>query len=251
MNQLSQIARKFNRFELKYLISLQQAERVKSVLRAYMASDEHGSGSGRYALANLYYDSPDFRCYWEKMDGIRLRRKLRLRRYDNDQPLAAETPIFVEIKQRLDRVTQKRRVLLPYASALQLCDQREMPDHAPDEQAVMEEIYAFIWNYNLRPARLIRYERQALIGTQYDPGLRVTFDTNLIYQITPLALHEEPAGLPLIPADQVVMEIKVNERIPHWLTELVGAHHLKMVRFSKYCHSVHQPAGFLTNVVRP
>jgi hypothetical protein len=34
------------------------------------------------------------------------------------------------------------------------------------------------------------------------------------------------------------MEIKVNERIPHWLTEMIAAHDLQMVRVSKYCRSI-------------
>ncbi len=103
MSQLSHTIRKFNRFEWKYLIP-----------------DEHGGDGGGYELASLYYDSPDFRCYWEKMDGIKIRRKLRLGCYETGVPLTQETPIFVEIKQRVNRVTQKRRVILPYETALRL-----------------------------------------------------------------------------------------------------------------------------------
>ncbi len=82
MSNLSHTIRRFNRFELKYLISLREAERFKTALRAYLLDDEHGNG--RYALTSLYYDSPDFRCYWEKVDGIKFRRKLRIRRYETD-----------------------------------------------------------------------------------------------------------------------------------------------------------------------
>ena len=42
----------------------------------------------------------------------------------------------------------------------------------------------------------------------------------------------------MFPPDQVVMEIKVNERIPYWLTELVAVHNLTLVRVSKYCRSI-------------
>jgi len=66
MNNLSHTIRKFNRFELKYLLTLKQAEQFKSALRAYLVPDEHGQDNGRYALTSLYYDSPDLRCYWEK-----------------------------------------------------------------------------------------------------------------------------------------------------------------------------------------
>jgi len=51
--KLNHTIRKFNRFELKYIITLGQAEKFKSALLAYMRPDEHGNDSGRYALASL------------------------------------------------------------------------------------------------------------------------------------------------------------------------------------------------------
>jgi SPX domain protein involved in polyphosphate accumulation len=238
MNNLSHTMRKFNRFEMKYIITLQQAERFKSALSAYLVPDEHGNDNGRYTLANLYYDSPDFRCYQEKMDGIRFRCKLRIRCYETDEVFTEETPVFVEIKQRVDRVTQKRRAILPYSQALCLCNDRQIPEYAPEDKAIIEEIYVFLWQYNLRPASLVRYTRQAFVGTEFDIGLRVTFDTSLSFQSHPLHLHEQSSALPMLPAHLVVMEIKVNERIPTWLTEMIAGHNLQMVRVSKYCRSI-------------
>lgn len=238
MRTLSHTIRKFNRFELKYLLTLQQAERFKAGLRRYLVPDEHGHTNGRYALASLYYDSPHLRCYWEKENGIRFRRKLRLRRYETGGVLTEETPIFLEIKQRVDRVTQKRRAVLPYGDALRLCNDRQMPDCAPEDKPVLEEIYAFLWQYNLRPMSIVRYDRQAFMGTAYDAGLRVTFDTGLSFQTHPLHLHERPFALPLLAPSLTVMEIKVNERIPSWLTNMIAAHNLQLIRVSKYCRSI-------------
>jgi hypothetical protein len=53
-----------------------------------------------------------------------------------------------------------------------------------------------------------------------------------------MQLEDIQDGLALFPPDWCVLEIKVNERIPYWLTELVAAHNLNMVRVSKYCRSV-------------
>jgi SPX domain protein involved in polyphosphate accumulation len=238
MSSLNQDIRKFNRFELKYLINLKQKELIWHALGAYLVSDEHGSSKGGYYLTSLYYDSPDYRCYWEKVDGIRFRRKLRIRRYEDGSPLTNATLVFVEVKQRIDRVTQKRRVLLPYSQACKLCNNRQIPKHDPCDKDIVEEIYAFTWEYNLEPTSIVRYQRQALVGTDYDVGLRVTFDTNLTYQLNPPELQDNHVGLQLLPPNCVVMEIKVNERIPYWLTELVAAFNLNMVRMSKYCHSI-------------
>jgi len=238
MNGVGSIIRRFNRFELKYLLPLDTARGFQRELCAYLQPDDHMNGTGHYAISSLYYDSPDYRFYWEKVNGIKFRRKLRIRCYETRAPLLLDTPVFVEIKQRLDRVTQKRRVVLPYQDALLLCDQRTVPQHRPQDRAVVEEIHTMLWQYNLRPASMIRYLREAYVGTDYDVGLRVTFDTNLTYRAQDLCLDSKHAGAAMLPLDRVVMEIKVNERIPYWLTELVAEFNLRMIRVSKYCLSL-------------
>ena len=239
MDTLSQRIRQFNRFELKYLISIKQAEAVKASVRKYMSPDTYGNQDGRYAIANLYYDSPDFRCYREKEAGIRFRRKLRIRHYETGEVLTGETPVYLEIKQRIDRVTQKRRAVLSYQDALRLCNDRNLPPEADaSDQALLEEIFVMIWRYRLIPAVIVRYNRQAFIGSIYDAGMRVTFDTDLTFQVHPLHLHQRRASLPIMPPNQVILEIKVNDLMPHWLTELIALHNLKLFRISKYCSSV-------------
>ena len=230
--------RRFNRFELKYLLSLQQAEHFRADLQLYTVPDEHGQNKGRYILSSLYYDSPDLHCYRENEQGLKSRRKLRIRRYETGEVFTDESPVFLEIKQRYDRITRKGRAVLPYHAALRLCNDGQIPDHEPGDRALIEEVYAFLWQYRLRPASIVRYDRQAFAGTDYDPGLRVTFDTSLSFQAHQLHLHEQPSDLPLLPANLVVMEIKVNDRIPHWLANLIAAHNLQRVGMSKYCHSI-------------
>jgi hypothetical protein len=248
MPNLSHTIRKFNRFELKYIVSIQAAERFKQDLANFLAPDEHGDSLGAYGISSLYYDGPDYRFFWEKIDGIKFRRKLRIRHYENSATLTEGTPVFVEIKQRLKRVTQKRRLQLPYGDALRLCSQRQAPEpdafnHDPVAAAVIEEVLAMSWQYDLRPASIVSYTRQALIGGHYDVGLRVTIDKDLTYLPagegpSTLQLNDESAGLPLFSADIVIIEIKVNERIPYWLTELVAMHNLNLMRVSKYCRSI-------------
>jgi hypothetical protein len=243
MNNNGSTVHRFNRFELKYLLSLQQAERFKAALQAYVVPDEYGYNDGRYTLSSLYYDSPDLRCYRENEQGLKFRRKLRIRRYERGEVFTDESPVFLEIKQRYDRVTQKRRTILPYREALRLCNDRQIPDHGPGDRALIEEVYGFLWQYNLRPMSIVRYDRQAFTGTEYDVGLRVTFDTSLSFQACQLRLHEQPSGLPILPASSVVMEIKVNERIPYWLTDMIAAHNLQRVGISKYCRSIEAADG--------
>ena len=238
MDNLSQNLREFNRFELKYLISLRQAEGIKASLRKYMIPDVYGNSEGKYKIENLYYDSPDFRCFWEKENGVKFRRKLRIRHYETGDVMTEEAPVFLEIKQRIDRVTQKRRVALAYIDALALCNDRNIPEFNQKDQSIIAEIFDMLWRYQLVPAIVLRYNRQAFIGSIYDAGMRVTFDTDLTFQVYPLHLHEHRSSLPFLSDERVIMEVKVNEQIPHWLTELIAAHNLSLFRISKYCSSI-------------
>ncbi|MDY6877458.1 MAG: polyphosphate polymerase domain-containing protein [Chloroflexota bacterium] len=235
---MSNAIRKFNRFELKYLLSWEDAERLKQDLEQYLQPDTYGDSRGAYALSSLYYDTADYCFYWEKVEGIKFRRKLRIRHYEGRAALTPETQVFVEVKQRLNRVTQKRRVLLPYRDALELCNHRTIPQHAPRDRAVIAEIHAMTWQYNLRPTCITSYMRQAFVGSDYDIGLRVTFDTNIRYRAKDLQLHSKKIGSFMLSPQRVIMEIKVNERVPYWITELVAEHNFALIRISKYCTSL-------------
>ncbi|MHC1781251.1 MAG: polyphosphate polymerase domain-containing protein [Anaerolineaceae bacterium] len=238
MQNLNHTIRTFNRFELKYIIQMREAQEFRQALMSYLTPDEHGDKNGTYSVASLYFDSPGLRYYWEKINGIRFRRKLRIRTYQTEMPLTLKSPVFVEVKQRLNRVTQKRRVTLPYWEALKLCIQRKAPDYTPGSQAVMAEVMSMSLVSDLQPTSVVTYSRQALVGSELDIGLRVTFDKDLRFRTENLELADRHPGQFLFSPELVIMEIKVNERVPYWLTELVAQHNLNLIRVSKYCRSI-------------
>lgn len=103
--------RTFNRFELKYVVRVRELARLREEIAAYMVRDPHAGADGRYTLTSLYYDTRARDCFWAKLDGLRFRRKLRIRHYEQREVVTDDTIVYVEIKQRVDRVTQKRRAL--------------------------------------------------------------------------------------------------------------------------------------------
>ena len=161
--------RKFNRFELKYLISYDTAQRLQEDLKKYVLPDAYAkTPNGLYTLSSLYYDTNDYRFYWEKVDGIKYRRKLRIRQYETNVPLTDDSLVYVEIKQRVDRVTQKRRVPMKYKDALNLCNNLIIPEHEKVDEATLFEIYELLKTNNLKPSCITSYMRNAYFGTDYD-----------------------------------------------------------------------------------
>lgn len=232
------LIKSFNRFELKYALPIQVVPRIKEEILKYALPDPFGDGEGRYLLTSLYYDSPAYTFFWEKIDGIKYRRKLRMRWYETEPCLRNDSTVFLEIKQRVDRVTQKKRLPLRYEEALSFCSEGIIPEHEEEDKATVDEIYSLLKLYGLKPKVITTYERQAFVGTDYDLGLRITFDSHVTYRTRNLDLDGGSYDGFIVPPDLVIMEIKTNERVPFWITELVSEKELKLIRVSKYCQGL-------------
>ena len=191
-----------------------------------------------YGVWSLYYDTPQLRFYWEKIEGIRFRRKLRIRHYGSRVNVDDDAPVYVEIKQRVNRVTQKRRVRLPYRDARLLCDGRTPVDHEPANAAFLSEVLGLVCGLDLRPITITGYQREAFVGRDAEVGLRVTIDQRVRGRDRDLDLAADAVNRLIVPAARAVLEVKANERVPYWLTELTARHNLAVVRLSKYCQSV-------------
>ena len=70
----------FNRYELKYLVPTDQVDDIRSELNDRMKRDDYAGPSG-YGVWSVYYDTEKLRFYYEKIEGLKFRRKLRIRRY--------------------------------------------------------------------------------------------------------------------------------------------------------------------------
>ncbi|CAM5346862.1 VTC domain-containing protein OS=Streptomyces gougerotii OX=53448 GN=GCM10010227_10310 PE=4 SV=1 [Streptomyces diastaticus subsp. diastaticus] len=228
----------FNRFELKYLVPVERAAGIRDELAERMDRDAHCPAGG-YGVWSLYYDTPQLRFYWEKIEGLKFRRKLRIRHYGDLDGVTDASPVCVEIKQRVNRVTQKRRITLPYGVARQLCDGRELVPHSTRERAFVEEVLELIVRLNLRPAAITGYQREALVGRDADTGLRVTLDRRVRGRDRDFHFGTRtPENRFTVPPHLAVMEIKVNERTPYWITDLAARRDLTLVRVSKYVQSI-------------
>lgn len=230
----------FNRFEIKYLVPQDQADELRAELRRHMDDDAY-SGDGGYPITSVYYDTQHLKFYWEKIEGLKFRRKLRVRHYGTADGLTPESNVFVEIKQRVNRVTQKRRLSLPYRDALRLCSPEgyEPADKVSTrERAFLDEVSTLVGGLDLRPTVTTGYHREAWVGREADLGLRVTLDHRLRGRDRDFHLASESVNRLTLPPRLSVLELKANERVPAWVTDVTARMSLNVVRISKYCQSV-------------
>ena len=69
------------REERKYFITLMDLMKLSGMLEQVMLQDSH-NGAWGYRIRSLYFDTPYEKDYTDKIEGLELRRKIRLRNYD-------------------------------------------------------------------------------------------------------------------------------------------------------------------------
>ncbi|MGO3325667.1 polyphosphate polymerase domain-containing protein [Gordonia sp. (in: high G+C Gram-positive bacteria)] len=227
----------FNRYEIKYFIDERDVPALREALATQMDTDPH-SPTGGYPVTSLYYDTQSLRFYWEKIEGLKFRRKLRMRLYGAPSECTADTPVQVEIKQRVNRVTQKRRIALPYGDACRWLHDGEGLDWTPQQRAFSEEVTMLVGDLDLRPIVTTGYLREAFIGRGADVGLRVTIDHKVHGRDRDLAFASGGENRFIIPPHLAIVELKANERVPYWATDLTARLNMSVIRVSKYCQSV-------------
>src|SRR5579863_10064439 len=95
------------RFELKYLIDETVVSRIRDFLSSRLELDDYcfGRPDYSYPVHTLYLDSDNLETAQASVNGTRNRFKLRLRYYDD----RAHTPVFFEIKRRVNNCILKQR----------------------------------------------------------------------------------------------------------------------------------------------
>ena len=217
------------RYELKYILSRTQTEFLKEQLNGHMVLDQYG----RTSIASLYYDTPDYRLIRTSVEKPPFKEKIRLRSYG----LATkDSPVFLELKRKAYGIVYKRRVqsTIPlvekfFAGSGDVC--------APGQ--INREITYFRDYYSvLVPACLIIYDREAY----FEPGgdLRITIDFNPRYRSERLDLTVSMDGVPLLPEGSAILEIKVQQAEPLWLTSILDRGEIRKTSFSKYGEAYRQ-----------
>ena len=214
----------FKRYELKYMLTLEQKEKILEAMSPYMQLDKYG----RTTIRNIYFDTDSYRLIRRSIEKPAYKEKIRIRSYSQ---ATANSTVFVELKKKYEKVVYKRRLPLCEADAMSwVC--RENP--CPVNTQISREIDYFIDFYGkLNPTVFLSYEREAY----YDKGggdFRVTFDDNILCRETDVNLCSTAYGTPILPERKVLMELKCSGGIPLWMVEVLSRERIYKTSFSKY-----------------
>jgi len=214
----------FRRYELKYMLTRSQKEKILQGMSPYMEPDQYG----RTTIRNIYFDTDSYRLIRRSIEKPAYKEKLRIRSYHRANP---NSTVFVELKKKYNHVVYKRRLPLTEEEAMRwICGEQ----HCQKATQISAEIDYFLEYYApLQPTVFLSYEREAYYSKAGD-DFRVTFDDNILCRKEDISLTAEVYGTPILPEDCVLMELKCSGGIPLWMTKLLSEERLYKTSFSKY-----------------
>ncbi len=214
------------REEKKFLLSVDEFIALSHKVGQVMISDPH-NGTHGYIIRSLYFDTAYDGDYFEKLDGVELRRKIRLRCYDPNSDFA-----MLEMKQKQGPNQMKRSLRVSRADAIELTKGNYSPLLKYSEPFAAE-CYGLMHCRCYRPKTIVEYNRKAFIAKENK--IRITFDNNIVSTESSFDLFDPHLNMnPVLDKYDVVLEVKFNGFLLGYIRQLVNPANRSELSVSKY-----------------
>lgn len=225
------IAAEVSRVERKFVLKRGVAESLYGKLRKILPGDEF-QGYKPYLVRSLYFDSYFDDDYFDKLDGIRDRKKIRIRIYSPEDQNAK-----LELKQKQGENQHKVSLSISREQAIRMAggDYRFLceEDFGAGQDLAME-LYYIMTKELYRPRCIINYQRRAFAVPVN--SIRITFDSHIETSEGNFDLFSPLPSL-CYPADtetQLVLEVKYNHFLLSYVKDALQLQDMTEGSFSKY-----------------
>ncbi len=216
------------RNEKKYLVPYRNAVAIRGKLDEILARDEHSETAG-YMVRSLYFDSINNIDYKTKLAGVQRRKKIRIRSYS---PAAEKCKLEMKEKDGDQQHKVSLWIAREDAQELSKLNYSALTKYFDESQdAVL--IYTTMVMGGYRPVVLVEYDRSAYIYPVYNT--RITVDMNLRSSESNLDLFCDRPVYTVLMKEDVILEVKYNQRLVRFLSDILRQYHLTQCSVSKYC----------------
>lgn len=216
-----------SRVENKYLITAKERYLLQNYFSNVLHQDPHNGIDG-YLVRSLYFDTLFDDDYYEKMDGLEERHKLRLRIYDPD-----DQKVKLELKQKCGIYQQKQSLLLEKDVAENLIqgdlsplERMDMPLAQQLRNMMVLKVY--------RPKCIVEYRRLAYVHP--NNNIRITFDSQLRGSTSEYGFFsKELRCTPIQSPGNCIMEVKYDNFMLSYIKDVISKCTAAQSSASKYC----------------
>jgi len=211
------------RHEYKYLISYEEMLSLRSKLNELLPIDRDYDG---YMIRSLYFDSVNDDDYYDKLDGVINRKKIRIRIYDSSGDL-----VKLEIKSKYDIHQLKESLIISKEDALKLINEDYEVLLSYDNE-VARKIYVMLKEGLYKPKTIIEYNR---IAYKTSTTTRITFDYNIKNSTDFDKFFSDDINYyDLTNNKEVVLEVKFDRFLEPYISNVLANYQSKAQSVSKY-----------------
>ena len=211
------------RHEYKYSISYEEMLRLRAKLNDLLTIDRNSNG---YLVRSLYFDSINDIDYYEKLDGLIQRKKIRLRIYEPNA-----NKVKLELKSKYDYHQQKESLIITKKEAEELIKENYsiLLNH---KEEIASKLYTILTTNCYKPKVVIEYQRIAYTTRN---GTRITFDFDIKRSNQIETFFDENINyLDLTNPQNIVLEIKFDRFLEPYISNILGNYISNKESISKY-----------------
>ena len=213
------------RHEVKHEISNLDKLILRQRLSTVMTPDSHAK-NGHYEIRSLYFDNPDDKALREKLDGVSIREKYRIRLYNNDPDI-----LHLERKFKCGGLGNKESTPLTPNQAQSIAngDIRWMAASADE---IVRRFYTRICSDRLAAKVIVDYTREPFV---FGPGnVRVTLDYNIRTALRCTDFLNPHCTTIPVPDSPCILEVKWDNFLPDVIRDIVQLGDRHSTAYYKY-----------------
>ena len=213
------------RHEWKHAITYADLLAIRQRMSVIATPDPH-TIDGKYLIRSLYFDNLDDKALREKVDGVNMREKFRIRYYNFDTRI-----IHLEKKSKLNGLGTKYSAPLTPEEAQKIVD-GDIDWMIDSPHSLIQELYCKMRYQGMKPMTIVDYTREPFV---YGPGnVRVTLDYDIRTGMNRTDfLNPECVTIPAGDAP-IILEVKWDAYLPEIIRDAVQIPGTRVQAFSKY-----------------
>ena len=226
----------FSRYEFKYILTENLSKRLENEVKNFMKYDSfiHRELENRYFVRSLYFDNKFFSNFYEKVDGMKIRKKYRLRTYG--ETFDSKVPIFLEVKGRYQERSYKNRTIINHKDLDLFLDHSSyfiLLKKYPNNKIVRDFVFDSL-KKKLIPSVLVDYKRRPYIN-KFGLYFRLTFDSNITCGNTKSLFPNPSSSYKLkCKPGYTILELKFDRSISAWFHKIIQSYNLRRKSVSKF-----------------
>lgn len=214
------------RHEYKIFINYSDYLTVRSRLRAVIPHDNHVDETGEYKIRSLYFDNMYNKALYEKISGVSIREKFRIRCYNDNYDF-----IKLEKKSKINGMCSKVSETVTKEEVRRII-QGDTEWMLNSDRQLVSELYTKMKTEQLRPKVIVDYNREPFV---YSAGnVRITLDRNVRTSINSVDMLNPHIPTVLAEGQTIILEVKYDNYKPTMISDIVMVQDRLVSSFSKY-----------------